>query len=79
MSTPPGRTVFLPLVAPFAATFILTTGGCIGALSAHAFARELAGTPADLLAPEALWPLVALALVLLAARAVRRWRGGDAE
>jgi uncharacterized membrane protein YdjX (TVP38/TMEM64 family) len=146
-----------PLFAPFAATFILTAGGCIGALSAHAFARGLAGTrlarlqashgygvmrsqsdflmqcalrltpgfphsainytagvlrlpivpfavaaaigfgikawlysnlieqalaagtPADLLAPEALWPLVALALVLLAARAVRRSRGGDAE
>lgn len=146
-----------PLFAPCKATLILTTGGCIGALAAQAFARGLAGArlarlqasrgyrvmrsrsdfpmqcalrltpgfphsainyaagvlrlpivpfaaaaaigfgikawlysslieqalatgaPADLLAPEALWPLVALALVLLAAHAVRRSRGGDAE
>lgn len=141
-----------PLYAPAAATAILTSGGCLGALAAYAFARRLAGAslerlqssrgyrimrregdflvlcalrvapgvphsvlnyaagvlrlpllpfaaaaavgfgvkaylyssvihqalaagaPAELLSPATLWPLVALAAVLLVAHGVRRRR-----
>ncbi|MEX2199599.1 MAG: VTT domain-containing protein [Burkholderiales bacterium] len=36
-----------PLYAPAAATLLLTSGGCAGALAAYAFARRLAGASLD--------------------------------
>ena len=68
----------LPIV-PFAAAAAIGFGIKAWLYSSLIEQALAAGAPADLLAPEALWPLVALALVLLAARAVRRSRGGDAE